>query len=483
MAVRLPAIEPRHYQMAFWQAMDRGCRRAVKSWHWRAGKDICDFSYMVREAVRRPGTYYYYFPTLELAKKALWDNMVEIYKFGECIAAGNLVDIICPPAVRKRRNNSDYFLELCNGSFIKIGGTDKLDVVGMNGMGYVFSEWQSQKKEAFGYISPILRENDGWALFNGTMRGKRNHLYMDVERNQHYPSWFSQWLKPEDTLEYWWVNEAEGINCNAQLEGKLHPHTLRPYVNIQELVDSGEISMWLARQEYLNDAVSVIGGSYYSYEMSEVHRTGRVNAKHDPNSVVYTFWDLGGVTADSDRTAVVFAQMLGCDGPVQVIDYYEGVGKVRSHYLEYIASKGYRYGGHFLPHDAKRRNEDTGENWIETARLKHGIEMRAVPKANYTVDDIEITRRDLRNYSFHPDKCHDLMEHLGNYHESQATGKPCHKNNCILCRGASHGADALRMMAVARKFGMVEAYLDKPQAEYWWKGRERDINLDAEMIA
>ena len=467
--IRLPAIDPRHYQYPFWRAMDSGCTRAVFSHHRRAGKDITHFAYMVREALKRVGTYYYYFPTLELAKKALWDNIVEFYSFGKCVAAGNMIDILCPPEIRKTKNNSETFVQLINNSRIKLGGTDNLDVIGMNGYGYAFSEWQKQKKEAFGYISPILRENGGWALFNGTMRGKNNHLYQDIHRNSNNPLWFTQWLKPEDTKEYYWINEEENIDVNPELISGIHPHTLQSYTNIQDLVDAGEISFSLARQEYLNDAVSLIGGSYYAYELMDLERGGRKNARVDIDSPTYTFWDLGGQDQKADKTCITWAQMDDNTGKVKVIDYYENYGHVRGHYMDAVNSKPYRYGGHYVPHDAKRTNDWTTESTMDTARVMYGIEMRAIPKTNSIADDIEITRRDFRNYDFVEDRTEELLIHLGNYHERESTGKPCHSNNCSICRGASHGADTIRMMATARQLGLIEDYLkeDKRSVEIY----------------
>ena len=461
--LRLPAVEPRDYQNPFFRAMDGGCNRAVKAWPRRGGKDISDFQFMVREAVRRPGTYYYCFPTLELAKKALWNNIVEFYSFGECTAAGNMIDILCPKEIRTRKNNSDYEIGVHSvdgkESLIKLLGTDNLNVMGMNGYGYVFSEWQSQKKEAFGYISPILRENGGWALFNGTMRGKSNHLYQDVMRNKNNPLWFSDWLKPEDTQEYYWLNEAEGINVNAHLVGKIHPHTLRPYTNIQENVDAGESSFSLARQEYLNDALSLIGGSYYAYEIAALEKSNRTRSQYQDNMPTYTFWDLGGQSKESDKTCILWAQMDSCLGTVKIIDYYSNSGHKRGHYMDIVKNKPYNYAGHYVPHDAKRTNDWTGENTIDTARIEHGIEMRAIPKTNSVGDDIEITRRDFRNYEFIGERCEEVINDLGNYHERETTGKPCHQNNCSICHGASHGADTVRMMATARYLGIIEEYL------------------------
>ena len=460
--VRLPVMHHRHYQIPFWKAMDSGCNRAVMSWHRRGGKDITHFQYMVREAIRRPGSYYYYFPTLELAKKALWNNIVEFYYRGKIVQSGNMVDILCPKDIRSRRNDSDCFVELLNGSIIKIGGTDNLSVIGMNGYGYAFSEWQSQKKEAFGYISPILRENGGWALFNGTMRGKLNHLYQDIERTKNIDRWFSQWLQPEQTKEYYWINEEEEINVNAELIGEVHPDTLRPYDNIQDVVDAGEISMAMARQEYLNRADSDVYGGYYGYELKKASTDGRFGSIDPFCREVYTFWDLGGSGKDADKTCIVFAHVDMESKKVWVVDYYENRGKKRGHYIEILSQKGYEYGGHYIPHDGKRRSDWTGEGFAETALRRYGTEVRYVPKTNSIINDIEIVRRGFANTEFDAGRCEPLIDALGRYHERETTGKPCHQENCRLCMGASHAADAYRTMHMAVYQGLVESYI-KPQ--------------------
>jgi len=85
--------------------------------------------------------------------------------------------------------------------------------------------------------------------------------------------------------------------------------------------------------------------------------------------------------------------------------------------------------------------------------------LRYIPKTNSVADDIEIMRRDLVNWSFDGAKCSQLVSHIGNYHENENTGKPCHKNNCSICRGASHGVDAVRQLAVGRHMRIVQPYL------------------------
>lgn len=409
----------------------------------------------------RVGTYYYCFPTLEDGKEILWESSTTIDG-----KSGFMVDLLCPPEIVRRKNNGDHYLELINGSIIRIKGTDTGKVVGNDGVGFGFSEWQNQKNEMFDFIRPIIRQNNGWAVFNGTMRGKENHLYKDIMRNRDVRGWFSQWLTPEDTKLYYWVTppdtpEEYKICVNPELEGQTDPLTGREYDNIQWEVDSGA-SYSRTRQEFLNEAVSLIAGTYYSYELKRMELDKR-EGRYDMRQPVYTFWDLGGDKQDSDKTCILFAQMDDCTGTVNIIDYYENSGHLRGHYFEELFRRGYKYAGHYIPHDGKRSNTWTGEGMAETAKKDYGVEMRYVPKTNSTLNDIDTVRGDFRNYNFRKSHCGALLTHLYNYHESETTGKPCHRNNCSKCHGASHGADSLRMMGMARLASLVEPYLYVPE--------------------
>ena len=443
--------------------MDNGCRNAVLSWPRRGGKDVTCFSYMVREALRTVGTYYYCFPTLEMGKEILWFNSTSI---GE--KSGFMVDLLCPEEIVTRKHNQDFYIVLINGSIIRMKGTDSGKVFGNDGRGFVFSEWQSQKSQMFDFIRPIIRQNGGWSVFNGTMRGTENHLYKDIQRNATVNGWFTQWLRPEMTKSYYWVTPEDyppeyAINVNPELEGMTDPLTGKEFDNIQWQVDAGA-SYSLTRQEFLNEAVSHVEGSYYSFELSDMKIKRRIKAKWTPNKPVYTFWDLGGVRSESDKTCVVFAQMDTCSSQVNIIDYYENTGHLRGHYIEYLQQKPYSYGGHYIPHDGKRRDNWNGEGMAETARAVYGIDFRYIPKSDLVANDIEIVRRDMHNYWLDMEQCIKLFEHLSKYHQSESTGKPCHRNNCSICNGASHGADALRMLSMARHLGLVEPYIDdKPK--------------------
>ena len=448
--------------MEAWKAFDGGAQFNIFAWPRRSGKDVTSFCMMVNRALTTPGNYYYLFPTGMWAQRALWDNI--------CDWAGGkrLVDLLCPPEVVKKKNNTEYYIDLNNGSRIKLGGTDNLDFVGQGGAGYVLSEYSLHKDVVTSFLMPILDQGNAWIIANGTMRGKHNPLYQLWDKNRDREGWFTQWYTLEDTKTNYWINEEEGLCINPELVGRVDPLDGGKFKNVQEYVDSGMMSFALARQEFLNLADGATEGCYYSYEMRSLRDRGGVRKVDPMSDIVYTFWDLGGTKDESDSTAIVFAHCDVLGGKYTVVDYYEGSGHLRGHYWDVVESKGYRYGGHFYPHDGKRvTNTFTGENSADTARDLYGVDLRFIPKTQNTMNDIEVTRRGLANTSFaDTPEVERLMEHVSSYHENRATGKPCHKNNCLECNGASHGADAFRYMHMALHLGLVEPYLDPVERAY-----------------
>jgi hypothetical protein len=433
MKITIPTIEPRNYQVPFLKAFDSGKQYSVISWHRRAGKDVTSFNAMMKRAISAVGNYYYLFPTRAWAQRALWDNICE------WAGGKKLIDLLCPPEVVRRKNNSDFFIDLINGSRIKIDGTDNLNFVGQGGSGYVLSEFSLHKEEVSGFLAPILTEGSAFVIFNGTLRGKSNHLWRLYENNKENPKWFTQWYQLADTKTAYWI--GEGMEINPELAGKISPFDKRPYKNIQEDVDSGIISYAMARQEYLNEAVSQVENSYYGYELEILKNENRFGNIETSSSSVFTFWDLG----TSDSTAIVFAQII--DGKPIIIDYHESSGKKIEDYSMILSSKNYRYGGHFAPHDVSKRML-FGD--LITRAKEVGIDFRRVPKTNSVLEDIEICRRKIKDIFIH-ERCGDLLEHLDSYRESPS-GRPVHDIH-------SHGADAFRTMVMALHLNLVSAYL------------------------
>jgi hypothetical protein len=73
-------------------------------------------------------------------------------------------------------------------------GSDRYDAaVGRSPAGITFSEWALSNPSAWAYLAPIVIENDGWALFITTARG-RNHAKSMLDMAQARDDWFSEVL-------------------------------------------------------------------------------------------------------------------------------------------------------------------------------------------------------------------------------------------------------------------------------------------------
>jgi hypothetical protein len=173
--------------------------------------------------------------------------------------------------------------------------------VGTNPVGTIWSEYALQDPKAWALVQPILRANDGWAIFCYTPRG-RNHgydLYQIAQANR--AEWFCQLLTIEDT---------GAINRDQ----------------VEHDIATGIISRPLAQQEYWCDFNMGQEGSYYGAEVQRAEREQRIgHYPYDPAFPVYRFADFGDVwTAAFD---VQFIRQR-----IRVVnDYWDNAGTVASH--------------------------------------------------------------------------------------------------------------------------------------------------------
>jgi len=184
-------FNPRDYQLELLRKMDSGIKRAIVVWNRRSGKDKTCFNYMIKRAVEKVGTYFYFLPTYSQAKKVIWDNIDnEGFK---------MLDHI-PRELIKATNATELKIELVNGSVVQLIAADefKKSGVGTNPVGVVFSEYSISDPEAWKYLSPILAVNGGWAIFNFTPRGM-NHAWNLLQYANGNDKWFTQTLTIDDT--------------------------------------------------------------------------------------------------------------------------------------------------------------------------------------------------------------------------------------------------------------------------------------------
>jgi len=452
----LPALPPRWYQIPLFKAYWRGIRRLLYTWPRRHGKDVSMFNLMQMEAMRRVGNYWYLFPTRAWAERAIWNNTQEIIVGGR-ERKGKLIDILIPEGLPVTKHEKDLKITYPNGSVMQFSGTDNLDFVGQGGAAFGISEYSLHRSDVTSYISPILEEANAMMILQGTLRGKQNHLYKNFEKNFGAEDWFTQWLVPEITKQYYWV--GDGLNINPELAGTINPETGREYTNIQKLVDSGEISYALARQEFLNEAVLNNESGYYAHEYARAKDGGRLNdAKYEPRLPVYTFWDLGKGTAQkcTDAMAVWFVQFPDEDLPkpkrINLIGYEESRGQTWAEHARLLNSRGYMYGNHYAPWDINKGIAGVEGNNLQWAR-ESGIEFTSVPRrGHHIMQSIEICRRAWQ-YAHFAAECADAVDTLASYHEKvnrEGVGMGVDEHDA-----SSNNADAFRTMCEALDKGMV----------------------------
>jgi phage terminase large subunit len=411
MSLQIPyKFEPREYQLPLFQAIDSGYKRACVIWHRRAGKDKTLFNLLVKKAVEKVGVYYYFYPTYNQGRKALWEN---IDKNGM-----RFLDHV-PPQLVKSSDKQQMMIELTNGSVIRVIGTDNIDtIVGTNPIGCVFSEYSLQNPSAWDFIRPILAENGGWAVFNFTPRGK-NHgwqLYQLATKSEY---WFSQKLSVDDT-------------------GALAPEVLANERD-EMLLRTGNDALF--QQEYYVSFEAPVEGAYFAAQMLQAESEDRIiSVPYDISVEVHTAWDLGV----GDSTAIWFYQKVGRE--IHIIDYYETAGEGLPHYIQVLKQKRYIYGKHYAPHDIEVRELSSGKTRREVARGL-GIQFEIAPKVSIE-DGIEAARTLLPRCYFDQARCDLGLNALRSYHKEwdDKLGtwkqKPVHD-------WASHGSDAFRYLALS----------------------------------
>ena len=409
--------EPRTYQLPVLQALDGGIKRAVAVWHRRSGKEKTFVNYVAKQAMQRIGAYFYIFPTYTQAKKVLWDGRdKQGFPF-----MGHF-----PDAVVTGRNASELRITLVNGSAVQLVGSDNIDaIMGTNPVGCVFSEYALQNPVAWDYMRPILRENDGWAVFDYTPRG-RNHGYKLYEMARHNPDWFAQILTIRDT----------GVLAEADIQAER---------------DAG-MSEELINQEFYCSFEGVMSGSIFGQQLQKAQQEGRIcGVPWQPELPVDTWWDIG----TGDPTAIWFTQSVGRE--VHVIDYYEnsGAGVGVDFYARYLQQLPYIWGTHNGPHDLEAHQFAAGGKSTREIAAGMGLRFQITDKLDKQ-SQINAGRTFMQRCWFDATKTEKGRNSLASYHyqwseERKAFGDvPYHD-------WSSNAADAYMQLAVGHKFAVPRA--------------------------
>jgi phage terminase large subunit len=385
-------------------------RWAVVVAHRRCGKTVSCINDLIFRALtedKEHGQYAYVAPYYSQAKNIAWDYLQRYSK-----------------PVMAKANQSELWVELVNGAKIKLYGADNPDALrGLYLDGVVLDEYADMRPRMWGeIIRPLLADRMGWAVFIGTPKG--HNAFYDVYTNATKDNrWFAKTLRASQT-------------------------DLLPQSELEDAQASMSPDQY--EQEFECSFEAAIMGAYYGKEMRVLTDAKRITTvEADPLFPVNTAWDLGY----SDDTALWFYQVIY--GEIRILDYHSSNGHQVSYYTDLLESKRqenkWKYGKHYLPHDARAKTlASGGKSIIEQIASKIPIESLKIVPSLSLQDGIQATRLALMRSWFDADRCHDGIECLRQYQREYDEDKKVFRDK-PKHDWTSHGADAFRMLAIAWK--------------------------------
>lgn len=410
---------PRGHQMALWDYLQNGGKRAMAVWHRRAGKDEICLHHASCAAFKRTGNYWHCLPEFLQGRKAIWTAI-------NAHTGKRRIDEAFPPSMRESTNDNEMFIRFINGSTWQIIGSDRYDAtVGAGVAGITYSEWALANPSAWAYHRPMLEENDGWAAFITTPRG-RNHAKALFDHAQKTPIWFSELLTALDTHALTQERLDEALAEYQALYGE----------------DVGTAQF---RQEYLCDWNAAILGAFYAFEMARVRNEGRIlDIAALPGVPVHRSWDLGM----TDDTSIWFFQVVGAQ--LFILDHHATSGIGLEAWRDDIASRyrerGWKHGNDYVPHDAKVKEMGTGRTRVETM-ISLGLKPILVPNASIE-DGRNAVRRTLPLCVFHPRCETGGIDALEQYRREWDDEKKAFRANAVH-DWTSHPSDSFRYLALS----------------------------------
>ena len=432
MRIRLPnQWQPRPYQRPLWDYLEQGGKRAIAIWHRRAGKDDVLLHRAAVAAFERPATYWHGLPEYAQARKALWAAV-------NPHTGRRRIDEAFPLELRETTNEQEMFIRFVNGSTWQLIGADRYNsLVGAGVAGFTSSEFALSNPSAWGYIRPMLEENNGWAAFITTPRG-RNHAKSMYEMAKGNPRWFAQTLSIHDTGALSAEQVADSLEEYIALYGE----------------DLGRAQF---EQEYECSFNAAILGAFYAREMVKVRNEGRIKDFEPIDGYpIHRAWDIGV----KDDTSIWWFQVVG--GRPYIIDCYTANGAGVDHYAEVIDAKPYSREGNidFVPHDA-RILEWGGKKTRVEQMILHGLKPHVIPMAT-KLDGISAARVTLKVAVFHP-RCEEvgiaaLEQYRRKWDDEKKTFQATEERDWT-----THLADAFRYLSLAwRDVPTIEPAKPKP---------------------
>lgn len=429
----------RWYQRPFHEYLTGGGKRAIAIWHRRAGKDEVVLAATRELAFKRIASYWHCLPEYEQCRKALWTAV-------NPHTGKRRIDEAFPHELRANVNEQEMFIRLVNGSTWQLQGSDRYNAqVGAGVAGIAYSEWALANPSAWAYHRPMLEENNGWAAFITTPRG-RNHAHaMLIHAKANPTRWHAEVLSVTDTRALAPEQLAESRAEYVALYGE-------------------EIGGALFDQEYYCSFDAAILGAIYGAEIRRMETAGRLTSvPYDPALPVHTVWDIGF----TDDTAIILYQVTM--GEVRLIDAFATHGHGVDYYCAELQARAdkhhYKYGHHWLPHDAEAHHmAAAGRTVVEQIRAS-GLKGRVTALHNTQTEQqgILAARVMFTRLWADAESCGDLFDALRNFRREWDDERKAFRDVPVH-DWTNHFADAFRYLAWVWQLPPPEPEPEKPMS-------------------
>lgn len=184
-------------------------------------------------------------------------------------------------------------------------------------------------------------------------------------------------------------------------------------------------------------------GLYYGQHITRARAEGRIcRVPYQEYSPVHTAWDIG-----LDDFTSIWCFQLNLGGEIQVIDFYENWDEDALHYVDWLNSRGYRFGTHVMPHDAENRSIQTKKTYVDLIKPMLKGKFYVLEKDD-PFTGIQQVRSILSKCVFDESRCIKGVNRLESYRKIWDDRLGAYKNTPFHDEN-SHAADAFRYLAMA----------------------------------
>jgi phage terminase large subunit len=389
-------------------------------------------------AHERIASYWHCLPEYEQARKAIWTAV-------NPHTGKRRIDEAFPEELRASKDEQQMFIRFKNGSTWQVIGSDRYNsLVGAGIAGVVFSEWALANPSSWGYIRPMIEENNGWALFITTPRGN-NHAKATYEMGVKSASWYAEISDVRKT----------GALTQAQLDEALEEY---------QAIYGGDFGTAYFEQEYFCSFAGAMVGAIFGGEISRAERDGRIKeVPVDPAYPVHTAWDLGKA---SNNPIWCFQCIPGEQGP-RIVDFYRPESDDLEEWCKWLDDRGYK-GDDFVPHDILTTDWGAKRTRIDTLKML-GRKPRRIGKVSVQ-DGINAGNQTIRLAVFDKERCQLGIEGLKNYRREWDDELKTFRENPVK-DWAEHIGSAWRYLGLAWREAVPAKVKEIPKKELVYEAR------------